>query len=126
MGKSRNSKKEEKIVSYTLEEIKSGKAGKDKTDWDKLDNMTEEEIEANAFSDEEFIDIEDARPITKAELQRIRAAVNSGKESVTIRLDKRILQHFERDKKGYQTRINNFLLHKLGLESENKNTPKRH
>lgn len=43
----------------------------DHTDWERLRNMTEEEIEANALSDP------DNPPLTEAELARLRPVVNA-------------------------------------------------
>jgi uncharacterized protein (DUF4415 family) len=78
----------------------SGKAMKSpsRTDWDRVDAMTDEEIETSDIPplDEEFF--------ASAELR-----MPQNKPSITIRLDPDILEWFKGQGKGYQTRINTVL-----------------
>jgi len=60
--------KRESITSYTAEEIETMIArGQDRTDWARIDAMTEEELEAAIASDPDWRDVprdwhKDARP----------------------------------------------------------------
>lgn len=71
------------------------------TDWARVNAMTDEEIDEAARSDP------DAQPSTEAELAAATWP-GRGKESITIRLDKDVLEWFRRQgaPEGYQTRIN--------------------
>jgi uncharacterized protein (DUF4415 family) len=76
-----------------------------KTDWERLRNMTEEEIEANALSNP------DALPMS-AEMWKDAVVVMPtmvSKETVTIRLSPKVLDFFKQDGKGYQSRIHTVL-----------------
>jgi uncharacterized protein (DUF4415 family) len=72
----------------------------DKTDWARLDAMTEEEIERNATDDP------DNPPWTEEEWARARVVWPQGKAPVTLRLDRDIIAWFKLQGRGYQTRIN--------------------
>ncbi|MDP9349555.1 MAG: BrnA antitoxin family protein, partial [Gemmatimonadota bacterium] len=73
---------EERIVRYTRETLPESR-----TDWARLDAMTEEEIEANALSDP------DNPPWTDEELKNARLVMpeDRGKTPVSIRLDNEVL-----------------------------------
>jgi uncharacterized protein (DUF4415 family) len=88
---------EENIVRCSLAD-----AGNGRTDWDRVLNMTEEEIEANALSDP------DNPPLTDEELAAMVPMIPGElrKEPVSIRLDPEVLEFFRRDGPGYQSRIN--------------------
>jgi uncharacterized protein (DUF4415 family) len=70
-----------------------------KTDWAKLDAMTDEEVTAAAEADP------DARPMTDEEWARA-VIVRPAKVQVGMRLDADVLAWFKRGGAGYQTRIN--------------------
>lgn len=71
----------------------------DRTDYERLDRMTDEEITAAAEADP------DARPMTDEEWAR--AEVMSPKKTrVGLRLDTDVLQWFQARGRGYQSRIN--------------------
>lgn len=70
-----------------------------RTDWARLDAMTDEEITAAASSDP------DAQPLPDDE-EWWKARLVAGKAQVTIRLDQDILNWFKAQGPGYQTRIN--------------------
>lgn len=88
---------EEHIVRHTLGDVRE-----DRTDWERVLNMTEEEIEANALSDP------DNPPLTDEELAAMVPMMPGElrKEPVSIRLDPEVLEFFRRDGPGYQSRIN--------------------
>jgi uncharacterized protein (DUF4415 family) len=73
---------------------------KDLTDWERVNAMTEEEIERNAREDP------DNPPWTEEEWARARVVFPQGKAPVTLRLDKDIIAWFRQHGRGYQTRIN--------------------
>ncbi|HWU63456.1 MAG TPA: BrnA antitoxin family protein [Ensifer sp.] len=94
------------IVSYSPDEIRAKIArGEDRTDWTRVDAMTDEDIERAMREDPdwaEFIDIDWSNaewviPVTK--------------KSISIRLDEDVIDFFKSSGKGYQTRINAVLRH---------------
>ena len=75
---------------------------KSQTDWDRLDSMTDKEID--------FSDIEEVTPELFAQgIARHGLKPAPKKEQITIRLDSDVLHWFRSQGKGYQTRINNLL-----------------
>lgn len=92
--------KKERIVRYTVEEIKAKIAnGEDKTDWAKAGAVTQEELEASIASDSDeagmVVDWSSASPM----MPLPKAVLN-------MRVDQDILNFFKRQGKGYQTKIN--------------------
>jgi uncharacterized protein (DUF4415 family) len=92
------------------------------TDHGRLERMTDAEVEAAAESDP------DNKPLTKAQLSamrpisevmpwlakgRGRPAKEQPKVSITIRLDQRVIDHFKESGQGWQTRLNDVLMHYL-------------
>jgi uncharacterized protein (DUF4415 family) len=76
---------------------------KDRTDWKRVNALTDAEIEAAVASDP------DAAPILdEAWLARARRA-RHGKEQISIKLDTDVLAFFRKDGPRYQTRINDVL-----------------
>lgn len=96
---------DERIVRKSPEEIKRDLSeGKDRTDWERLRQMTEEEIERAAREDPDTV-LLDEEWFRMAQL-----VVPSGeKEQISIRLDEDILAYFREGGTGYQTRINDVL-----------------
>ena len=93
--------KEERIVRYTLDEIREFIAkGETKTDWDRVNAMTEEEIERNALEENRRLGIPDDW------YKDAYAVYPVEKERITIRIDKDVLDFFRKQGKGYQSRIN--------------------
>ncbi len=87
-------------VTMTLNEAQTRAThGETRTDWDRIRRMTETEVEANALSDP------DNPPWTTAMLAKA-AWVNPEKQAISIRLDKDIVDFFQRQGRGYQSRIN--------------------
>ena len=66
-----------------------------RTDWDRLGSMTDLDI-----------DFSDAPKLGKAFFQNSRMRLPQGKHSLSLRLDKEVLDWFKRQGRGYQTRIN--------------------
>lgn len=94
------------IVSYSPDEIRAKIArGEDRTDWARVDALSDEDIERTMRDDPdwaEFIDIDWSSaewviPVTK--------------KSISIRLDEDVIDFFKASGKGYQTRINAVLRH---------------
>jgi uncharacterized protein (DUF4415 family) len=73
---------------------------KSMTDWKRVDAMTEEDIERAAASDP------DAPMTTAADWVNAKIVWPEGKEPVTIRIDKDVLNWFRKQGRGYQSRIN--------------------
>ena len=85
------------------------------TDWDKLMNMTEEEIHAAALSDP------DAQPLTEEQLarmvpfretemfKRIQKRSYENKKSLTVRYDADVVRFFKSQGKDYQRLMNDVL-----------------
>jgi uncharacterized protein (DUF4415 family) len=88
---------EERITRVTLAQARRMKS---KTDWARVDAMTEEEIERNAAEDP------DNPPWTEEDWKNARVLWPQGKAPVTLRLDKDIIAWFKARGRGYQTRIN--------------------
>lgn len=91
-------KKEERIVRYTREEIE--KLGPGETDWERVRNMTDEELEAAIASDPDS-----NFPLDEGEWE----LVIPKKQPVSIRLDEDVLGFFRETGPRYQTRINEVL-----------------
>ena len=95
-------RKQGNIVSYSAEELKAMRErGEDRTDWARVDAMTEMQLEAAIANDPAWADIprdwyKHATPYYPKE----------HKKQVTLRIDPDILAWFKRQGRGYQTRIN--------------------
>ena len=88
---------EERIVRRTLEDLPRGR-----TDWARVDALTEDEVEAAARTDAE-------NPAwTEEELRAARLVMpeDRGKVPISIRLDGEVLDYFRAEGRGYQSRIN--------------------
>jgi uncharacterized protein (DUF4415 family) len=98
------------IVRYSLQDL----AGMpDTTDWERLERMTDEEIEAAVRDDP------DAGPFELDEdfWKNARVVLPPSKELISIRVDKDVLDWFRSLGRGYQTRMNmvlrSFMEHQL-------------
>lgn len=76
-----------------------------KTDWKRVRNMTEEELEKNAQNDPDTM-IADENFWKVAKLVMPNQEI---KERITIRIDKDVLNWFKHQGRGYQSRINAIL-----------------
>src|SRR5690348_16210731 len=88
--------KRERVVRVTAEEARKMRG---RTDFARLDAMTDEDI-AKAVAEDP-----DAAPLD-IDWTKARLVLPSGKESVTLRVDKDVLDWFRDQGRGYQTRIN--------------------
>jgi len=88
-------------VRYSAEEIAAGRAGKSRTDWARVDAMSQADVER--LADEE----DGALP--ESWHQAIIVGPPIGKRDIHIRLDEDILDWFKLQGRGYQTRINSVL-----------------
>lgn len=79
-----------------------------RTDWKRVDAMTDDEVIATALADP------DAQPTTEADWANAYHPNRVGKESITIRLDKDVIEWFRARGDGYQTRINDALRKHIG------------
>lgn len=72
------------------------------TDWERVDALTDQEIEAAVAGDA------DAAPLLDEEFWKGAELVMPAgkKERVTLRLDEEVLDYFREAGRGYQTRIN--------------------
>lgn len=74
--------------------VKSG------TDWERLHHMSDEEVHTAAVADP------DTQPTDEAFWEHAKLVFPEPKETVTIRLDREMLEWFRKQGRGYQTRIN--------------------
>ena len=93
--------KGERIVRRTLADRKQGR-----TDWQRLRDMTEAEVDRGAQSDP------DNPPWTEAELRNARLVLPAGEAKIplSIRLDREVIDYFKAQGPGYQSRIGAVLL----------------
>lgn len=90
------------IVSYSAEELREMIArGESKTDWARVDAMTEAELEAAIASDPDWADLpgawyKHARPCYPKDM----------KAQIRLRIDPGLLAWFKRQGPGYQAQIN--------------------
>ena len=82
----------------------SYRPAKMQTDWDRINRLTEEEIEEWARTDPDH-------PGTDDEFWKIVDAQKPYKQAISIKLDKDLLDFFKAQGRGYQTRINAVLRH---------------
>lgn len=89
--------KNEHIVRYTEKELDEMRArGEDRTDWARIDAMTEEELEASIDYEEE------GEPIWST----VQVGIPGPKQQLTVRLDRDVVDWFKAQGAGYQTRMN--------------------
>lgn len=77
-----------------------GDRRKGKTDWERFDAMTDEEVEAAIANDPDWADFKD---IDWSDAVMI---MPPKKKAISIRLDEDVLDFFKREGEGYQRRIN--------------------
>jgi uncharacterized protein (DUF4415 family) len=87
------------IRTYTADEIRAmRRRGEDRTDWARVDAMTEADLERAIAEDEDERDLEP--DWTRAELIMPRP-----RQSVHLRLDREVLEFFKAGGKGHITRM---------------------
>ncbi len=105
----------ENIVRYTIEEIEAMIArGEDKTDWARVDAMTDEDIERAMRDDPDWKDHMDI------DWSKAKMVIPDRKKAISIRLDPDIIDFFQATGKGYQTRINAVLRHFVDEQKRSK------
>ena len=96
-------KKKEDIRRYTDKQLKEMvRRGESKTDWAKVDAMTEEELEASVAADPD--DVHEPIDWSKAIM-----GLPPRKQAIKLRIDGDVLDWFKATGQGYQTRMNNVL-----------------
>ncbi|MDM7979897.1 MAG: BrnA antitoxin family protein [Rhizobium sp.] len=105
----------ENIVRYTIEEIEAMIArGEDKTDWARVDAMTDKDIERAMRDDPDWQDYMDI------DWSKAKMVIPDRKKAISIRLDPDIIDFFQETGKGYQTRINAVLRHFVDEQKRSK------
>ena len=93
-------KRKKPIVSYSADEVvKQRQRGNDLTDWQRVDQLTEADIDA-AIADDAAADTGTINWAT------VEVGLPQRKREVHIRLDGEVLDWFKQQGRGYQTRIN--------------------
>ncbi len=87
---------EEHIVNYSRSELPEDTG----TDWERLEAMSEEEINEAAASDP------DARPTNADFWKDAKVVMPKRKQPITLRVDQDVLAFFKEGGAGYQTRMN--------------------
>jgi uncharacterized protein (DUF4415 family) len=90
-----------KTVSYCKQDLPSDT----KTDWKRVNAMTDKEIEWNARSDGDTMPVDDK--FWKS--AKLVMPSSAGKERITVRIDSDILDWLRTQGRGYQSRINTIL-----------------
>ena len=88
--------KEERTVRVSLDNLPKNT----QTDWEKVKNMTETEIDAAAVSDP------DAQPTDEAFWEDAQVVMPQPKRAISLRIDDDVLEWFKSQGRGYQTRMN--------------------
>jgi uncharacterized protein (DUF4415 family) len=102
------------IVSYTADEIDEMIArGEDRTDWARVDAMTEEELEASIDHEEEG----------EIDWSSVTTTLPVPKQQVTVRIDGDVIDWFKAHGPGYQTRMNAVL--RAYVEAKKRQPTKR-
>lgn len=74
------------------------------TDWERVRELSDEEIEAAVENDPDQVMLD------REWFERARLVTPTAeKKRITIRLDEDVIEHFKREGKGYQSRINSVL-----------------
>ena len=88
--------KEKNTVRYSLSNLPKDS----QTDWERVKNMTEAEIEEAAASDV------DAQPTDSAFWANAEVVMPQRKRAISLRVDSDVLEWFKSHGRGYQTRMN--------------------
>ncbi len=96
-------RKKRDIRRYTAEELKAlRQRDGSRTDWDRVDRVTEQELEAAIADDPDERGLE-------PDWTQARLVAPGPKKSVHLRIDPDVLAWLKAQGKGYQTRINAIL-----------------
>ena len=88
-------KKKEYINHYTLEELKTLPS---KTDWTKVDALTDEKLEKLITDDPEEHDL-------KPDWTKAKLVLGEPRKAISLRMDQDVLAWFKQQGKGYQARM---------------------
>ncbi|MBA2278732.1 MAG: BrnA antitoxin family protein [Chloroflexia bacterium] len=89
--------KSERVVQYTTEEIlEMRRRGEDRTDWAKVDALTEEELEAS-------IDFEEEGEI---DWSTVQSGIPGPQQQFTLWLDQEVIDWFTAQGIGYRSQMN--------------------
>jgi uncharacterized protein (DUF4415 family) len=77
-----------------------GDRRKGKTDWARVDAMTDEEVEASIANDPDWAEFKDI------DWSDAVLVIPARKKAISIRVDEDVLDYFKRGGDGYQRRIN--------------------
>jgi uncharacterized protein (DUF4415 family) len=91
------------IERYSADDLEAKRRrGESRTDWAKVDAMTESELEASITADPDDVHEE-------PDWSQAVKGLPPRKEHINIRIDADVLDWFRTKGRGYQTRINNVL-----------------
>ena len=91
------------IERYTADDLDAKRRlGESRTDWAKVDAMTESDLEASIAADPDDVHEE-------PDWSQAVRGLPPGKQHINIRIDADVLDWFRTKGRGYQTRINNVL-----------------
>lgn len=94
---------DENIKRYTVAEIEAMIArGEDRTDWARVNAMTDEDLEASLADDPDWVG-------WKVDWSKAVRVVPRVKRAISIRLDSDIIDFFKQEGPGYQSRMNEVL-----------------
>jgi uncharacterized protein (DUF4415 family) len=107
----------ERITTITADEIRSKRALGEKslTDWARVDALTGKDIERAMRDDPDWADHID---VNWADAEMVYPVA---KKALSIRLDKDVIDFFQAEGRGYQTRINAVLRHFMTEKTRHKN-----
>jgi uncharacterized protein (DUF4415 family) len=86
-------------MSEKITRRKLGEVREDRTDWARVDAMTEKELERAIASDRDA-------DISNVDWTKARIVMPQRKQSVHLRVDPEVLHWFRRQGRGYLTRMN--------------------
>jgi uncharacterized protein (DUF4415 family) len=88
---------DESIVRYTADEINEmARRGQDQTDYDRVQSLTEAELEASI----------DSREAGEFDWDAVQIGMPEPKRQLTVRFDGDVIDWFKAQGPGYQTRMN--------------------
>ena len=102
----------EDVTRVTLEEARKAES---RTDWDRLESLTDEEIHEAVEDDPDAFLLDDEWFETATFVMP-----SAEKERITIRLDSDILEFFRAGGSGYQSRINKVLREYMAVQRYKK------
>ncbi len=110
-------RKSGRIVRYTQEEIEQRIArGEDRTDWARVDALSEDEIEAAIADDPDA-------EVGPVDLARIHPGIPKATEEVHLNVDAGVLDWFRAQGRDYRARINAVLRAYVEHQQERSRSP---